>query len=218
MHEFPKCDFDIAFLWRCWCLVKILKLMLGRDSEDQDLCKIWTQPPGPLCFWQCFLRSVWWLVHSWNRMFYAMVQASSSPSSIISSMIMLVSMGTIPSWPRSTTAPLSAFRPRCSWAFLISPPWSAMTIYQMTQGRFSNRYTVESWEIVIPLSLSTLMELSVQCLSQIYLLQDLKYWRRKNAKACQMPTYHSIIVSICHPVSATGPWLDLSPLMLAKAW
>ena len=36
--------------WR-WCLVEILKMKF-----DQDLCKIWTQPSGPLCFWQCFLR------------------------------------------------------------------------------------------------------------------------------------------------------------------
>ena len=40
--------------------VKILKLMLGRDSEDEIWSRfvwelgIWTQPSGPLCLWQCF--------------------------------------------------------------------------------------------------------------------------------------------------------------------
>ena len=47
-------------LWRGWCLVEILKLMLGRDSEDEIWSRfvfepvIWTQPSGPLCLWQCF--------------------------------------------------------------------------------------------------------------------------------------------------------------------
>ena len=55
-------------LTKCWCLVEILKLMQGRDSEDVwsrfvfELV-IWpkevtlvsrTQPSGPLCLWQCF--------------------------------------------------------------------------------------------------------------------------------------------------------------------
>ena len=42
-----------------WCLVEILKLMLGRDSDDEIWSRfvfelvIWTQPSGPLCLWQC---------------------------------------------------------------------------------------------------------------------------------------------------------------------
>ena len=53
----------------CWCLVDILKLMLGRYSEDQIWSRFvfelviwpkqvtlvsWTQPSGPLCLLQCF--------------------------------------------------------------------------------------------------------------------------------------------------------------------
>ena len=49
--------------------VEILKLMLGRDSEDEIWSRFmfelviwlqeftlarWTQPSGPLCLWQCF--------------------------------------------------------------------------------------------------------------------------------------------------------------------
>ena len=53
-------DFEAYVLWRGWCLVKILKLMLGRDSEDEIWSRfvfefvIWTQPSGPLCLWHCF--------------------------------------------------------------------------------------------------------------------------------------------------------------------
>ena len=41
-------------------MVEILKLMLGRYSEDEIWSRfvfelvIWTQPWGPLCLWQCF--------------------------------------------------------------------------------------------------------------------------------------------------------------------
>ena len=28
-------DFEAIVVWRGWCLVGILKLMLGRDSEDE---------------------------------------------------------------------------------------------------------------------------------------------------------------------------------------
>ena len=58
-------DFEAQVLWRGWCLVKILKLMLGRDSEDEIWSRfvfelvIWTQPSGPLCLWQCFIYSRW---------------------------------------------------------------------------------------------------------------------------------------------------------------
>ena len=63
-------DFDDQVLWRGWCLVEILKMMLGRKSEDeiwsrfvfelfkwhlQVILVSWTQPSGPLCLWQCFL-------------------------------------------------------------------------------------------------------------------------------------------------------------------
>ena len=53
-------DFEAQVLWRGWCLVEILKMMLGRDSEDEIWSRfvfelvIWTQPSGPLCLWQCF--------------------------------------------------------------------------------------------------------------------------------------------------------------------
>ena len=53
-------DFEAIVLWRGWCLVEILKLMLGRNSEDELWSRfvlefvIWTQPSGPLCLWQCF--------------------------------------------------------------------------------------------------------------------------------------------------------------------
>ena len=39
----------------------MFKLMLGRDSEDENWSRfvfelvIWTQPWGPLCLWQCFM-------------------------------------------------------------------------------------------------------------------------------------------------------------------
>ena len=52
-------DFEAQVLWRGWCLVEILKLMLGRDSEDEIWSRfvfelvIWTQSSGPLCLWQC---------------------------------------------------------------------------------------------------------------------------------------------------------------------
>ena len=42
-------------------MVEILKLMLGRDSEDEIWSRlvfelvIWTQPSGPLCLWQCLM-------------------------------------------------------------------------------------------------------------------------------------------------------------------
>ena len=60
--------FKFKFLSKWWCLVEILKLIQGRDSEDVwsrfvfELV-IWpkevtlvsrTQPSGPLCLWQCF--------------------------------------------------------------------------------------------------------------------------------------------------------------------
>ena len=54
-------DFEAQVLWRGWRSVEILKMVLGRDSED----KIWsrfvfelvirTQPSGPLCLWQCLI-------------------------------------------------------------------------------------------------------------------------------------------------------------------
>ena len=53
-------DFEAQVLWRGWCLVEILKMMLGRDSEDEIWSRfvfelvIRTQPSGPLCLWQCF--------------------------------------------------------------------------------------------------------------------------------------------------------------------
>jgi len=53
-------DFEAQVLWRGWCLVEILKLMLGQDSEDEIWSRFvfelvtWTQPSGPLCLWQCF--------------------------------------------------------------------------------------------------------------------------------------------------------------------
>ena len=53
-------DFEDQVLWRGWCLVEILKMMLGRDSEDEIWSRfvfelvIRTQPSGPLCLWQCF--------------------------------------------------------------------------------------------------------------------------------------------------------------------
>ena len=52
--------YSVQVLWWGWCLVEILKLMLGRDSEDEIWSRyvfelvIWTQPSGPLCLWQCF--------------------------------------------------------------------------------------------------------------------------------------------------------------------
>ena len=62
-------DFEAQVLWRGWCLVEILKLMLGWDSADEIWSRfmfqlvMWTQPSGPLCLWQCFLnfsnRSSW---------------------------------------------------------------------------------------------------------------------------------------------------------------
>ena len=44
-------DADVWLRFWSWCSVEILKMKF-----DKDLCKIWTQPSGPLCFWQCFLR------------------------------------------------------------------------------------------------------------------------------------------------------------------
>ena len=53
-----------------WCLIEILKLMLGQNSEDEICSRFvfelviwpkqvtlvsWTQPSGPLCLWQCFI-------------------------------------------------------------------------------------------------------------------------------------------------------------------
>ena len=50
-------DFEAIVLWRGWCLVEILKLMLGQNSEIWSRfvfeLVIWTQPSGPLCLWQC---------------------------------------------------------------------------------------------------------------------------------------------------------------------
>ena len=57
-------DFEAQVLWRGWCLVEILKMMLGRDSEDELWSRfvfelvIRTQPSGPLCLWQCFLLTL----------------------------------------------------------------------------------------------------------------------------------------------------------------
>ena len=54
-------DFEEQVLWRGWCLVEILKMMLGRDSEDEIWSRfvfelvIRTQPSGPLCLWQRLL-------------------------------------------------------------------------------------------------------------------------------------------------------------------
>ena len=53
-------DFEAYVLWRGWCLVELLRLMLGRDSEDEIWSRfvfelvIRTQPSGPLCLWQYF--------------------------------------------------------------------------------------------------------------------------------------------------------------------
>ena len=53
-------DFEVKALRRGSCLVKMLRLMLGRDSEYEIWSRyvfellIWTQPSGPLCLWQCF--------------------------------------------------------------------------------------------------------------------------------------------------------------------
>ena len=54
-------------LFRLWAqgLVKILKLMLGRDSEDEIWSRfvsevvVWTQSSGPLCLWQCLYLPIW---------------------------------------------------------------------------------------------------------------------------------------------------------------
>ena len=58
----PRFGHKVKLFFRLWAqgLVKILKFMLGRDSEDETWSKflfelvIWTQPSGPLCLWQCF--------------------------------------------------------------------------------------------------------------------------------------------------------------------
>ena len=50
-------DYEVKVWSKCWYMVDILKLMLGRDSKDG----IWsrfvylsrTQPSGLLCLWQC---------------------------------------------------------------------------------------------------------------------------------------------------------------------
>ena len=77
-------------LFRRWAqglvkiLVEILKLMLGRDSEDEIWSRFvfefviwpqevtlvkWTQSSGPLCLWQCLTKSFFWLsfVFCFNR-------------------------------------------------------------------------------------------------------------------------------------------------------
>ena len=47
-------------------MVEILKLMLGRDSDDEIWSRfvfelvIWTQPSGPLCLWQCLISNLFW--------------------------------------------------------------------------------------------------------------------------------------------------------------
>ena len=50
-------DFEAIVLWRGWCLVEILKLMLGQNSEIRSRfvfeLVIRTQPSGPMCLWQC---------------------------------------------------------------------------------------------------------------------------------------------------------------------
>ena len=49
-------DFEAIVLWRGWCLVEILKLMLDQNSEIWSRfvfeLVIRTQPSGPLCLWQ----------------------------------------------------------------------------------------------------------------------------------------------------------------------
>ena len=65
-------DFEVKVWSKCWCLVEILKLMQGRDSEDVRSrfvfeLVIWpkevilvsrTQPSGPLCLWHCLSFSL----------------------------------------------------------------------------------------------------------------------------------------------------------------
>ena len=73
-------DFEAQVLWRGWCLVEILKLMLGRDSEDEIWSRfvfelvIWTQPSGPLCLWQCFCTQSLFLLDRFSPLVCTLVR------------------------------------------------------------------------------------------------------------------------------------------------